>query len=325
MTKLVNPNIETQNCTKRTFRPLEYGIYLIAFLIFVIFSVSTKAFLSANNMIQLLSNCATMFVVCAGMNFVIITGALDLSVGSVVLASGMIINLMVKAGYHPLIAIVCALVFGALVGFINGICVTKFHCNAFLVTYGTQIATRGLALLLSGNGSVFTSDGLKNVLRYKPFDTLPLFVIISVVVMVVAQLVLHYTTYGRNVIALGCNEAGAAKIGIPTRKIRCSVFVVSSVCAAFAGLINVVNVGGCSPYAGNGLEFTGAAAILMGGTSMYGGKGSIIPGTLLGVILLQMMENGLTILGINPYYLSLIRGGLIFIAMFADALKNKRI
>ena len=86
----------------------------------------------------------------------------------------------------------------------------------------------------------------------------------------------------------------------------------------------MANVGNCTPYTGSGVEFNGAAAILMGGTSMYGGKGSVFPGTLIGIFLLQTMENGLTVLGVNPYYLSLVRGGLIFVAMFADSIKNKR-
>lgn len=307
---------------KRSF--IEYGIYIIFLFIFFAFTVSTKAFFSRNNMIQLISNCASMMVVCAGMTFVFLTGAMDLSVGSVVLLSGMIINLLTGKGIPVVLAIVCSLAVGILIGVVNGFCVMELKANAFLVTYGTQIAVRGLALTLSGNASVFTVQGLKDTLRFKIFG-IPFFIFFAVLLVILAQYVLKYTTYGRKVIAVGCNEEGAAKIGIRTKRIKGSVFVVSSLGAAIAGLIMVVNVGTCTPYAGNGIEFTGAAAILMGGTSMFGGKGSIVPGTLVGVLLLQMVENGLTILGINPYYLALVRGALIFMAMFVDSLKNKRI
>lgn len=321
---MMGVNLTADNKTeKKSVNLADYGVYLITALIFVAFSASTKVFLSGNNIIQLISNCASMLVVCAGMTFVIITGALDLSVGSVLLLSGMMINLLVQAGVPTIPAILCALLAGTLIGAINGFCVMRLKANAFLVTYGTQIAIRGFALTISNNASVYTSQGLKDTLRFQVAG-IPLFILLAVLLILVAQFVLKYTAYGRKVIAVGCNETGAAKIGIRTKLVKGSVFAISGLCAAIAGLITVVNVGTCAPYTGNGIEFTGAAAILMGGTSMYGGKGSIVPGTLIGVFLLQMMENGLTILGIDPYYLSLVRGALIFIAMFVDSLKNRR-
>lgn len=310
--------------TKKRFNLIEYGVYIIFALIFIVFAVSSKAFLSKNNLLLLVSNSASMMVVCAGMTYVFITGAMDLSVGSTMLLSGMIINLLMGKGVPAVIAILVALAAGVVIGLVNGFCITKLKANAFLVTYGTQIAVRGLALTLSGNASAFTAQSLKDVFRVKILG-IPLFIYLSVLLLVFAQYALRYTDYGRKVIAVGCNTEGAARIGIRTTQIRASVFVVSGVCAAIAGLVMVINVGNCTPYAGDGIEFNGAAAVLMGGTSMYGGKGSIIPGTLVGVFLLQMMENGLTILGINPYYLALVRGALIFIAMFMDSLKNKRV
>lgn len=310
--------------TKKRLNLIEYGVYLIFVLIFIVFAFLSRAFVSRNNLLLLVSNSASMLVVCAGMTYVFITGAMDLSVGSTMLLSGMIINLLMGKGVPAVPAILAALAAGAAVGLINGFCVTKLKANAFLVTYGTQIAVRGLALTLSGNASVFTSQSLKDGLRIKILG-IPLFIYLAVLLVLAAQYVLRYTAYGRKVIAVGCNLEGASRIGIKTTQIRASVFVVSGLCAATAGLIMAVNVGNCTPYAGDGIEFTGAAAVLMGGTSMYGGKGSVVPGTLVGVFLLQMMENGLTILGINPYYLALVRGALIFIAMFMDSLKNKRI
>lgn len=309
---------------KKRFHLMEYGVYVIFGLIFLVFAFSSKAFLNGNNLLMLVSNSASMMVICAGMTYVFITGAMDLSVGSVMLFSGMVINLLMENGVPAIVSVLAALAAGAGVGLINGLCITKLKANAFLVTYGTQIAVRGLALTLAGNCSVFTSQSLKDALRVRILGV-PLFIYFAVILVIIAQYVLRCRPYGRKVIAVGCNLEGAARTGIPTAKIRASVFVVSGVCAAIAGLIMVVNVGNCTPYAGSGIEFTGAAAVLMGGTSMYGGKGSVIPGTIVGVFLLQIMENGLTILGINPYYLALVRGVLIFIAMFMDSLKNKRI
>lgn len=308
----------------KKFNLANYGVYIIFFLIFAGFAIASKPFASKNNLILLVSNSASMMAVCTGMTFVIITGALDLSVGSTLLLSGMSINLMTQAGFPIPVAILCALAVGMLIGAINGLIVTKLHANAFLVTYGTQIAIRGLALTLSNNTAVFTVQGIKDIFRFNILGV-PFYVVLAVALLLLAQFILRYTTYGRKVIAVGCNTAGAAKIGIKTDRVRASVFVISGLFAAIGGLITVVNVGNCTPYTGNGIEFTGAAAILMGGTSMYGGKGSVFPGTLVGIFLLQVMENGLTILGINPYYLSLVRGALIFIAMFVDSLKNKRI
>lgn len=308
---------------RKKFNPINYGVYIIFALILIVFASMSKAFVSLGNLSMLISNSASLMVVCTGLTFVIITGALDLSVGSTLLLSGMIINLLVAKGIAIPLAILAAVAAGTLIGIINGVIVAKLHANAFLVTYGTQIAMRGLALTISGNVSIFTDATIKEFFRTELLG-LPLYVFISFALLFGAQFVLRYTTYGRKVITVGCNEAGAEKIGINTHAIRISVFALSGLFAALAGLVSVANVGNCTPYTGSGVEFNGAAAILMGGTSMYGGKGSVFPGTLIGIFLLQTMENGLTVLGVNPYYLSLVRGGLIFIAMFADSIKNKR-
>lgn len=308
----------------KKFSILDYGIYIMLALIVVTFSILSAPFRSINNLTQLLFSCTQMLVVATGVTYVIITGALDLSVGMGVLASAMLLNLLTSKGVNIFVAIIAAILLGTLAGFINGFVVTKLRCNAYLATYGMQLALRGFGLTISKGVNQNTSTAVKALFKYKVFGIVPLYFVIALLILLIAQYVLRYTSYGRKIIAVGCNEMGARRVGINSDSIRCSAFVISGTCAGIAGVLMAANVGTATTNTGSGYEFIAAAAVLMGGTSMYGGKGSIIPGTLIGVILLQTMENGLTILGIDPYYLALVRGALIFFAMFADSLKNRK-
>lgn len=307
---------------KKRFNMAGYSVYIIFLLIFAYFSFTTKVFFSSRNMVMLISNSVPMIVVTAGMTYVFITGSMDLSVGATMYMSGIIMNALANAQVPLILAVLVGLLAGIAVGVFNGFIITKLKINPFLGTYATQIAIRNMGLILSGNRAYFVNERLKSTFR-SPILNIPLFVILSFLFLIAGQYVLKYTVYGRKVIAVGCHPEAAAKVGIDAEKIRASVYVVAGFFAAFAGLASVLNRGMCNATIGEGVEFNGAIAVIVGGTSTFGGKGSVIPGTLMGVLLIQMIENGLVISGVNSYYIALVRGALIFIAMAFDAIRKK--
>lgn len=315
-TKLYNTRL------KKKFNMAGYSVYIIFLLIFAYFSLTTKVFFSTRNMIMLISNSVPMIVVTAGMTYVFITGSMDLSVGATMYMSGIIMNSLANANFPLILAVLVGLVAGVAVGLFNGFMITKLKINPFLGTYATQIAIRHMGLILSGNRAYFVNERLKSTFRF-PIANIPLFVILSFIFLIAGQYILKYTVYGRKVIAVGCHTDAASKVGINTDRIKASVYVIAGLFAAFAGLASVLNRGMCNATIGEGVEFNGAIAVIVGGTSTFGGKGSIIPGTLMGVLLIQMIENGLVISGVNSYYIALVRGSLIFIAMAFDALRKK--
>lgn len=300
-----------------------YGFYFVFVIVVVIFACATPNFLTAFNIQQLLLSSCVSFIICTGLTFIILTGSLDMSVGSNAFVSAATAVVLMKAGMPIPLALAICIAVGAGIGAINGLMVSKLKMNSMLTTLGMMIGLRGVALLISKGRQIFFDASIKEVGMYQVFGFLPVIVLIGIVMLIVGQIVLSKTKFGRHVIAIGCSKQAAEKMGIKVDKTMMTLFVVSGICAAIGGLAAMINVGAVQPYLGVGLEFTTVTAIVLGGTSLFGGKGSLIPGTILGILMLVIIENGLGLLGANPFIYPFVRGLIIFIAMFADSIKNR--
>ncbi|MCT8977521.1 ribose ABC transporter permease [Clostridium sp. CX1] len=287
----------------------------------IIISVVTPRFLTVTNVLNVLTQVSVNAIIAVGMSFVILTGGIDLSVGSTLAITGAVAAVMVKADINVVLALMVALVIGGLVGLFNGALVSKGRIQAFIVTLATMTIFRGVTYVytkgtpVSGLGSDFMVIGNEKIAG------IPLPVIIIVIVALAAWYVLNQTRYGRYVYAVGGNEDSARLSGINTDKIKALVYVVSGVTAALSGVVVTSRIGSASPNAGVGFELDAIAAVVLGGTSLSGGEGSVT-GTIIGAMIIGVLNNGLNLMNVSPFYQSIVKGLVILLAVMLDK-KNK--
>ncbi len=300
------------------------GFLFIFAALFLFYTFASRYFLTVLNMRNLLSDAASVIIICTGLSFVVITGSLDLSVGSVGFLAAAVMTILLKAGQPLLVSLAAGICVGMAVGAINGVLIAFLRMNPMLVTLGMMIGLRGVTMLLTKGWQIYIPSAVKK-LATAQVGPVRRITIVALLLIVIAQVVLSRTRFGRKVVAVGCSKASANRLGLHVRGIHLAVFVISGTCAAFGGIIAVMNMGTLQPTLGQGMEFIAIAAIVMGGTSLFGGQGSFIPGTLFGVLMLSVIENGLALLSVSPFAYPLVRGIVIFVAMYADSWKNSRL
>ena len=215
------------------------------------------------------------------------------------------------------------LAIATLCGIINGLLVVKAGINPLIITLGMMISLRGLALLVTRGNQWEVSESIKH------FGTLslgPVYleVIVGLFILILVQFLLSRHIFGKQVVAIGCHEHSALAVGIPISRVKILVFVLSTFFAGIAGIFMISQTGSVQMHMGEGMEFTAIAAIVIGGTSLYGGTGSIIPGTMFGAIMLTLIENGLVYVNASPYIYPFVRGLIIFVAMYVDSFHSKK-
>jgi ribose/xylose/arabinose/galactoside ABC-type transport system permease subunit len=299
-----------------------YGFYILLAFFIVLFSFISNSFLTVSNWTQISIVSCFLLTVAAGLTPVVITGNIDLSVGSVAYLSAAVVYL--TAGYPPIVSIVLGLLMGVAAGAFTGFLVAWLRMNSLLTTLGLMIAYRGISLVLTEGTVKPVNAGLAALGKVKFFDVLPLVFLISLIVMIVLQVVLSHTRFGAYCYAIGNSESAAKKIGIPVRRTKLLVFVISAVCASITGILLPMYLGEVTTFTGRGLEFQAVAAVVIGGTSLFGGRGNILPGTLAGALLLIIINNGLGTRGVSPYVYPFVAGVVIFLAIYLDSLKNLR-
>ena len=302
---------------------LNYLFYLIFILVFVFFSVSNNQFYSISNISTvLLQSAPYMFLVC-GMALVMISGDFDISVGSVAFISVSIGALAIEMGFtNTLLGVLLMFITGSLLGFINGLLITRLNIPAFIVTLGILIGGRGLGLILiAEKGYIFIPDSLTNLSKIKAG---PIFieVIVAVILLAIFQVYLRRSSLGIKIFAIGDNENAAQNVGVNVRRVKLLLFTLSGFFASLGGMIYLTQAGNVHAQFASGWEFTAISMVVIGGISLYGGAGSLVPGALIGIILIIMIDNGLNIIGASPYLYPFIKGLIIFVAIFADSIKN---
>ncbi|OAI92429.1 ABC transporter permease [Agrobacterium pusense] len=282
----------------------------------ILMGLASDNFFSLNNIMNVLRQVSVVGILAVGMTFVILTGGIDLSVGAVMALIGTLsAGLMVNTGLSPAIALPAGLFIGLGIGIFNGALVAWGKMPAIIVTLATMGMARGLGLIYSGGYPVSGIPSWISWFGVGRVGIVPVPVIIMVVIYAVAWVLLQRTAFGRHVYALGGNELAARLSGVKTQRVKLAVYGISGVTAAFAALILTGRLMSGQPNAGVGFELDAIAAVVLGGTAIAGGRGLIL-GTLIGAVLLGILNNGLNLMGINPYLQDVIKGGIILLAIY---------
>lgn len=304
---------------------VKYGFFVVLGAAFLLFSVLTEHFLSGENILNIFHTMAPLAIIASGLGLVIISGRLDISVGSTAFLSCAVGALLMKDhGLDPILATIVVLICGAFLGAVNGAIVSVLKVNSLIATLGTMIAYRGIALSLTDALLVPLPEPIR-VLGNARLGPIPTDILIMVVILVGVHLLHAKTAFGRQLVAMGNDVAIARKIGLPVDRTGFLSFVLAGVLASIGGILTTVQNGAVSPWLGSGVEFTALAAVVVGGISLLGGRGTILFSIIPGAFIFEMIRNGLTHLGATPYSYRLVGGAVIFAAMYADALKSGRV
>lgn len=302
----------------------KWGIVLSLVILILAMSFLHPNFLSTANITNILRQVSINGILAVGMTFVILTAGIDLSIGSVLAFCGIVAGMLVTGAdpVNPLIAVLAAMGAGALFGATNGLLVARFSVTPFVVTLGMLSMARGLTLLLSNGRPV---PGLSEGFRWIGQGFIlgvPVPVWIFLVVFLIAWITLRFTVFGRWIYAVGGNPKAARTSGIPTRTVIFSAYLIMGLLAGLAGAVLTARTTAGLPQAGIGYELDAIAAVVIGGTSLMGGVGSIAF-TLVGVLIIGVIANGLDLLGVSSYYQEFVKGAIIVIAVLIDRSRNK--
>ena len=301
----------------------EMTIFLVFVLIVLLLSVTTPHFLTTQNILAILVATSLIAVVACGQTFVIITGGIDLSCGSVVALSGVAAGLAMQAGAPTLVGILIGILTGLACGAFNGVAVTMLNMNPFIVTLSVLAMARGLAFIITGGNTIFGFPDAFDRLGGGLIAHLPIAGIISLAAFFLCFLVLSKTVLGSEIYAVGGNREAARLAGIPVSRTLMIVYLVSGAFAGLGGVILTGRLDSAQPIAATGLELNAIAGVVIGGASLFGGRGSML-GTMMGVLLIGVINNGLTLNNVQPFWVQFIQGAVIFAAVLFDSINQKR-
>jgi ribose transport system permease protein len=290
-------------------------------LVCTVFGILSPRFFEPQNLGNILVQSSSTAIVAIGMTFVLLTAGVDLSVGAVMFVAAAVAGKMAIGGAPVAVVLPVMLAVGAAGGAVNALFVTRFRVVPFIVTLATLYLGRGFALWLTGTRAI-NLPGTFLDLGAARVAGVPLPIVFLAVVAALAHLTLSRTPFGRQVYAIGQNREAARKAGIPTGRILVWVYIVSGACAGAGAIVSLSQLGAVSPTFGLQKEFSAIAAAVLGGTSLFGGRGRVLPGTLLGAVLIQTVENGLVILNANPYAYPLFTAAIIFFAVLIDSVRT---
>jgi ribose transport system permease protein len=308
--------------TRRWLRRLEVRMLGLALLVFLGLSFASPFFLQANNLLNLLDQSVVTGIVAAGMTFVILTGGIDLSVGSVLGVTAVIMGLTIRH-YGIAAGVGAALVSGGIAGLFSGVLVARFGLPSFVVTLGVMAIGRSLAYIFSGQNSISDLPASMSDLVYTPILGVPANVATLIVIYALSWLYLGFTRGGRTIYAIGSNREAARIAGLDVLGYSILPYVISGVFSAIAGVLMSAQILSVDPLAGTGLELDAIAAVVIGGASLAGGRGSMI-GTLIGVLIMVMIRNGLNLLGVSPFWQGSAIGVIIIAAVLIERLVSAR-
>jgi len=296
---------------------------IIALLIMVvILSFTTNSFMVSTNLISVLRQVCVNCFIAFGITCVLISGGIDLSVGSVVAAAGVIAVRMANSGMPVVFAVAAALAFGAVLGLFNGYVISHTTLPPFIVTLSTQIIVRGISYLLTGGMPAQCTNDAFNYLGTGMVFGIPIPVILVLVVLVILYFVINRTAFGRHVYATGGNKEAAQYAGVDVKSVQMRVYMISGIVAALAGVVLAARLYSGQPSVGEGFERDAIAASVLGGTSFNGGIGTL-GGTVVGVLIIGVLNNGMNLLKINSYWQYVVKGCVILGAVYIDFMKKR--
>ena len=290
--------------------------------VFAVFGAMSGKFAELQNVVNILIQSSGVGIVAVGMTFVLLTAGVDLSVGSVMFVAVAIAGKMIFNEQSMTLAFLTALAVGLVSGIVNAFFITRLRVVAFIVTLAMLFAWRGFGLWLTETRAM-NMPGRITELGASHIFGMPTPVLVFVLVCAAAHVVLKRTAFGRQIYAVGSDPEGARKAGINVTIIFSAVYIICGFCAALSGLVSLTQTGAVSPTFGQQKEFAAIAAAVLGGTSLFGGRGSVFPGTALGAILIQTVENGLVIINADPYIYPLVTSAIIFAAVLLDSIRAR--
>ncbi len=299
----------------------KFGLVFAILIIFIIMSTLSPVFLSSKNLINILRQISTNGILAVGMTFIILTGGIDLSVGSLVAVTSVICGSMLMNGVNLWVACAAGVAAAVAFGVFNGYLVSYVGLQPFIATLASTTIGRGFALVFS-NGKPFTIMN-EDFLAIGQGDVfgVPNPIIILLVVCAVGLIILKTTTFGRYVFAIGGNKNATKLSGVKTRRVEMMVYIISGICCGIVGLILSARISSGQPTAAEGYELDAIAATAIGGTGMSGGIGGL-QGTIMGFVIIGLISNSLNLLNVNSFYQQVVKGFIILLAVLLD-MKSK--
>ncbi len=295
-----------------------YGIFIAFIVLCILLSLATPHFLTGQNLLIILRQVSVNGILAIGVTFVIITGGIDLSLGSVVALTGVVAAGFAHPGTYPLIVpLLIGLFTGVVVGLINGLVITLGRVAPFIVTLGMMTIARGLALVWSDGRPVSNLSPAFNFIGGGDWLYIPVPILLFMLVIVVSYILLNNTTIGRYIYAVGGNEQAAKASGIRVNAVKLFAYIICGGLAALAGIVLASRITTGQPNAGIAYELDAIAAVVIGGTSLMGGRGTVT-GTVVGVLIIGVINNGLDLLNVSSYYQQIIKGVIIIGAVLLD-------
>ena len=298
---------------KSKLKEYSYTFILLGVLLVVIFimAIMSPYFFSWKNCRNILNQSAIYLVLSIGMTFVICAGQIDLSVGAIIGFSGVCVGLLLNQGVSPIWAILIQLLIGVIVGIVNGIFVAYGKINSFIVTLGMMTILRGITLILTNSSSVFGFGNIITFIGSGKIGPVNMPIILSLVIATVGGVLLHRTTFGNYCLFIGTNEIALNRSGVNVKKYKIIIFALCGLCASVAGLIITARLNSAEPLAGQGYEMDAIAA-------------SILGGTIIACLILNIMKNGLTLLAISSHYQEILTGLILLISVLISESEQRR-
>ncbi len=298
-------------------------IILALVLVSVALSILTPNFLTASNLTNIVTQSAVVGIAAIGATFVIITSGIDLSVGSNIALSGLVGAIVAQTTGSGLLGIAVVVLVAMVVGAVNGASVAWLGLAPFIVTLAVMGMARGLTLQISQGQSVYGLPESLNWLGSSAIFDIKTSALVTVLLFVVAHFVLSQTTFGHRIYAVGGNAEAARLAGINVKRVVFAAYVIAGITAGIAAIILLGRLDSATPNAATGTELQVIAAVVIGGTSLFGGKGSMV-GTFIGVLLIGVINNGLTLLNVSSFWVQFVQGALIFLAVLLDSFNSRR-
>lgn len=300
----------------------KFGPLLALLLIVAIITVINPSFMTSTNILNVLRQVSISALIAFGMTFVILTGGIDLSVGSTLALTGAVAATMLASGFDPILTIFITLILGAILGAINGVIIAKGKVAPFIATLATMTIYRGLTLVYTEGRPV---SGLGDSISFQMmgkgyFFGIPVPVVTMILAFLALWFILHKTTFGRRIYAVGGNEGASRLSGINTDRVKIMVYSLTGMLASLSAIILTSRLNSAQPTAGTSYELDAIAAVVLGGTSLTGGKGWIF-GTLVGALIIGVLNNGLNLIGVSSFFQQVVKGVVILIAVLIDRKK----
>lgn len=307
----INRNLGIKLVTK-------YRTITVLVVILIIATFLSEAFLTVDNILNVVRQVSITAIIAAGMTFVILTAGIDLSVGSILAVAGALsATVAVKTG-SVFLAVIVALGVGAFFGWFNGMFITKGSIPPFITTLATMVLARGCVLVYTNGSPIATKSDSYNFIGKGYILGIPFPVIVLILLYIVCHIILKYTKFGRSVFSLGGNREATRLSGINISRVEILVYTISGLLAGLTGIILTARLGSAQPTAGEGYELDAIASVILGGTSLAGGQGAIFT-TVIGAMILGVLDNILVLMNVNPFASNIVKGIVILLAVLVDS------